>query len=456
MNDKAKPEDTISKIYELLAAKKAPDQIGKPIYAKDIEMAKMLGAKNMVQLIGKKIDDNDNKTKSIPLNFGSKASTGMLPDDVRMRLFFLKKAISDVEIQAQYKCNKKHVTVAEMKSTPLYKDTLEPMLRAFDVTDFSDWADTQAQARFFFEEYELPLLLADQFDQMPMDASFIRVPGALGKLMGQLEADNATFTPQFNTDANYIVEAKNNVVHTVITQDLMDDAAPSIIDKLRKEVLKGVGRSYERTLIDGDVTNPHQDADVAFGSTDFRTAWNGLRKLAIANEVTVGGGAIVYNHGGDTASKTLFATLLRMLKSQNSNKADLAWIFPNSISTDLVTGAIPELFTAFAFGGLASNVTGQVPPVFGVNGVESEWMREDLHESGVYTIADQTKTTMLLVQKSRFMNWTRQATRVWAAPSLPSSDQMLMSSKARHAWAGTPQSETERSVVMARNVETQG
>ena len=91
----------------------------------------------------------------------------------------------------------------------------------------------------------------------------------------------------------------------------------------------------------------------------------------------------------------------------------------------------------------------------GVNCIQSGLVREDLETTGkALAVPADTQTYMLLVQKSRFSNWVRQATRVWASPSLPSSDIMLMSGKARHAFAGIPQSVKERSVVMAINIKT--
>lgn len=448
-------QDSISQIYDVLSSKQAPGQIGKPIYAKDIELAKMCGAHTPAQLIGKKIDDADDRTTSVPLNFGSKKSTGMLPDDTRLRLLYLKKTISDVEVQAQYMTKSRYPSIDAMKATPIYKRILTPMLKAFDITDFADFI-VQAQSRFYFEEYEIPLMLADQFDQLPMDSSIVRVPGILGQLEGQLETDDATFTPQYNTAASYLVESKNNVVHTQITQDLMDDSSPAIIDKLRKEVVKGIARAYERAVLDGDDSVAHMDDDYAAGSAKlFVKGFKGLRKRAFDNETVVGGGAIVYDHLNDTPSKDLFANLLKRLKCQGAQKDDLVWIMGCSIGHDLVTGAIPELFTAYAFGGLASNVTGQLPPVFGVKGVESAYVREDLDVDGkANNPAAETQTYMLIVQKSRFTNWVRQAARVWASPSLPSSDFMLMSAKARHTFAGVTQSAAERSVIMGINIKT--
>ncbi len=453
-----KSAEGLGKIYDCLKSQQAPAQTGKGFLAKHLEIAKMAGVRSIRDIIGQKLHDEDAKGAACPLNFGSKASTGVLPEETRLNLFYLKKAFSNVEIQATYKAAKERspYTLDLIKSVPLYKHQLEPMLKAFNVTDFADWID-QVQARFFFEEFEIPYLLADQFDNMPMSSPLVRVPGALGLLEGELEADDGIFTVQSNTQASYLVESKNNVVHTKITQDLLDDSSPAIIEKLRKEVVKGIVRSYERAMLDGDSSGTHIDDDTQAGSAKLYTkAWNGLRKRAFDNEAALGGtGLIVYDHSDALPSKALWSELLKRTKCQGSEKSDLVYIYGCSTGHDLVTGAIPELFTAFAFGGLASNVTGQVPPVFGVQGVESQLVREDLETDGkADNPTSGTQTYMLLVQKSRFSNWTRQATRVFASPSLPSSDEMLMTGKARHAFAGIPQSTTERSVVMGINVKT--
>jgi hypothetical protein len=458
-------QSSSDKLLEVLGSKSAPaNHTPKVLYASDMAAVKMLlteqkdGSINFGDVFGKRLRDDDDRTSAAPLNLGSRKSMTLknghgLKDSTRMRLLQLKKLYNNCEIQACVKGQTKHPTKELIKSVPLWR-TFVTAAKAFDITDFDVFIDT-VQSRFYFEEFEIPQLLADKFDQLPMTSSLVRVPGALGLLEGELESDDGVFTEQANTKSSYIVESKNNVVHVKITQDLLDDSSPAIIDKLRKEVLRGIARSYERALLDGDTTSPHMDDDTAAASAKhFSKAWKGLRRLAFDNETLVGGNAIVFALN-DTPSKAMFATLLKKMGCQASEKKDLVYIFGCTVGHDLVTGAIPELFTAFAFGSLASNVTGQVPPVFGVECVESQYAREDLDTDGkTSNPAIGTRTYCLLVQKSRFTNWVRQAPRVWAAPSLPSSDNMLMSSKARHAFAGIPQSANERSVVMAIDVKT--
>lgn len=445
--DMTKVGDNASKLYEALNAKQAPAVVGQPVFEKDIEYAGYLGAKSMADIFGH-VEKADNVSMGRNLNFGSKADTALLPEETRLRLFHLKKLYNSAEIQAAF-INKTGAPTADMiMATPIWKNQLGGLMKAFNITDFSSWIPT-VNARFYFEEFEIPLLIGDMFDQLPMESASVNVPGALGRLFGKLETDVATFTSQSNTQANYIVTAKNNVVHTQISEDLSQDSVPAIMEKLRREVVMGVARSEERAYLDGDDSVTHMDADVT-AATEFRKAFKGLRKRGLDNSANDS----VYDHNGDAPSKELFRQLLKKAKRFASEKGDLAWIFGTSIGTDLVTGAIPELFTAFAFGGPASNVTGQVPPVFGIKGVESEWVREDLAATGVYTIAAQTKTWMALVKKSRFQRHLRAPIRVWAAPSLPSSDLMLMTAKKRHTFGGVPQSADEKSLVIAINIET--
>lgn len=453
----------VSKIYNSIkggngapaGAPQAPAVVGtKAHFASDMDELKLLGVSQMDQLIGKKLDAGDDKTTDAPLNFGSKSSTGQLSKDARLRLLHFKKCISNMEIQAQMKTKQRFPSKEAMKSVPAYKEVMA-YCKAYNVTDFDVWID-QAQARFYFEEYEIPHILADQFDQLPMDSSLVRVPGALGLLEGEQEGDDATFTAQANTKASYIVESYNNVVHTVVTQDLLQDSSPAIIDKIRKELQRGNVRALERAILDSDSTSPHIDADTEAGSAKlFTKTFNGLRKRVFDADAAIGAGSLIYDNSADTLSKDTFSELLKRLKCQGVDKNDLLYILGCTAETDLVTGAIPELFTAFNFGAIASNVTGEVPPVFGIPVVTSEKVREDLETTGkaLASPAD-TKTYMLLVQKSRYAVWLRQATRVWAAPSLPSSDTMLMTSKVRHSFAGTPMSADELNCAMAINIKT--
>lgn len=446
----SKALENATKLHEVLATRTAPVQTGKPFLENDLGVLKSVtGVSTMKDFLGCNGDGDGKSMVHKGINFGSRKDTGGLPDDVRIRLLGFKKMVSSAIIQAQLMTKLMRPSANDIMSTSIFKNHLSGMLKAFNVTDFATWIP-DVHARFYFEEYEIAALIPDLFDQLPMDSASINIEGALGYLFGLLETDVATFAEQANTSAEFNVTSKNNVVHTKITEDLNQDSAPAIIDKLRKEVVAGIARSEERAIISGDITGTHMDADVT-AATDFRKAFNGLRKRALDNSAN---GSIV-DHGGDAPSKLMFSNMFNAMGKYTDDVSDLAWILPVMVANAVITGAIPELFTAFAFGGPASNRTGQMPPIFGVDGYKSQWQRQDLAATGVYTAPGETKCMPLLVKKSRIMRFQRAPIRVWAAPALPSSDLMLMSAKKRHSFAAIPQSADETSIIAAINVETQ-
>jgi len=152
----------VSKIFDMLANKEGPAQIGRPIFEKHLQAAHIRGYHTPELIFGKRLRSDDLITTAVPINLGSKEACKEMPEESRIMLFLFKKALSNVEIQASYKCRTTTPTADQMKSVPLYKAQLEPMMKAFNVTDFSAWID-QVQARFFFEEFEIPYLLAKSF-----------------------------------------------------------------------------------------------------------------------------------------------------------------------------------------------------------------------------------------------------------------------------------------------------
>ena len=134
-------------LMDIFNSKNAPEIIGKPVFKNYIEKCKFLGADTPDLIIGKWIDEADLKSASTPLNFGSKKSTGLLKDEERIALFALKKAISNVQVQAQYKAKTQYPSKAVLESVPEYKRELIPLLKAFDITTWAEFID-QLQARF--------------------------------------------------------------------------------------------------------------------------------------------------------------------------------------------------------------------------------------------------------------------------------------------------------------------
>jgi hypothetical protein len=426
---------------------------GMGAHMKDVHT--LFGAPHIKFLFGQGIESTDGRDSEsyVPaVNFGDKKQFRHIDEDFLEACLQLKKDFHASLLQAYLISQKTGMPIA-FDQTPYFKRNLEAKLKAFNITDFSSWIPT-LNTRFFFEELDLTPELESFFPQENMSSATVRVPGVNGRLIAQLEGDTSTFSEQSQTQGSYLLEAQDFVTHTAITEDLIQDAQPSRFDKMRLELGKSQLRAYVRGIVDGDNTiatsvqgDGHMDSDVAAIAKDARKGFKGLRKKALDNAAN----GVVINNQGDTVNKDVFDNLLACMGKFAKEKKDLLFIVSSTIGTRIVTGKIPELLTIQNFGVNATLVTGQLPKIYGVETVENEWQREDLAPTGVYA-SSQNKTTINLVKKSRFTWGVRSAMRMWAAPSLPSSDRMLMTAKSRVAFNGVPQSASEKSVAIAINI----
>lgn len=448
--------DRGNQIDSALGASNKSFSVSKSMAEHIAQLPLLYGRKSVAELLGIGDDDGDSKSRRIvipSINFGVKQHH--IPDDLRMIGLDIKKKFHNAFLMQMIACFKSKMPVA-FDSTPYFKDQLAPVLKAFSLTDFANWVPT-LNTKFYFEEFELEPGIEKYFEQVTMQSRVERVPGAINRLKGALEADTATFSAQYNAQSNYTYTAQDCVCHTDITEDLMQDMVPQSgsFDRLRKEVALGVRRSKEDAIINGDDTitttlqgDGHMDSDVAGGAaTLFNKAFKGLRKIALA-----AGATHQVNNSGGPVDRDMFASMLVKMGKMAKEKGDLVWILGPAVCNRIVTGNVPELLTLDTFGPSATILTGNIPRVFGVEPYESEWVREDVNASGVYA-GGQVLTTALLVKKSRFIVGQRAPMKIWATPTLASSDKMLLSCKERFSFAGVPQTVTnERSCVIAYNV----
>lgn len=406
-------------------------------------IAAMLG--NGDAELGSKAHLRGEGTKSA--NFGDKEMYGHIDGELLDAGLTLKKTIHAAILKEQIDAGVQKRNPRPLQETEFFKVFCEPLVKAYDLTDFSNWAPT-SNFRFYLDEFHVPPGLAEMFPQQPMQTRVQEVPTATGELLGRLEADNATFGAQYESQSKITLTTKDNVVHTDITEDLIEDAVPSAFDRLREKVLIGLQKSRDRAILDGDTTNPHMDNDVTAGSTDFRTAWMGLRKKALANTTN---GSV--SNAGDPLNKAILDAMITLMGEFFDDTNDLIWILSAKQKNKIITGALPELLTLWAFGNQATLLTGKCPPIYGVPVHVARHMRNDLHTSGVNTVGGPNVSTgVLLVKKSRFMVGTKAGARVWISPSLPTSDKMLCTGKERVSFGGVTQSATEQSVIYGYNV----
>lgn len=185
---------------------------------------------------------------------------------------------------------------------------------------------------------------------------------------------------------------------TLFSRSIEADSALAVLPFVRNKLARAFVNGEEMAILDGDSDGTHQDTDVqAIGATDVRTAWDGLRKKAIAQTVV-------------TATTTSVANLLLIRGGMGKwgvNPADLAYIIGVSAYHDLIGDA--NLLTVDKMGPNATILNGMVGSVGGVPVIVSEFVREDLNASGVEDGITSTKTYNLCVNRTEWAIGQRMA-----------------------------------------------
>jgi HK97 family phage major capsid protein len=183
----------------------------------------------------------------------------------------------------------------------------------------------------------------------------------------------------------------------LFSRSLDADSAVAILPYATRKLVQAFVDAEEKAILDGDTDGTHQDADVGASTTDARTAWDGLRKKAIAQTVV-------------TATTTTVANLLLVRGGMGKwgvNPADLAYIIGVSAYHDLIGDS--NLLTVDKMGPQATILNGQVGSVGGVPVIVSEHVRENLNASGVQDGITTTKTYNLCVNRNEWAMGQRMA-----------------------------------------------
>ncbi len=192
----------------------------------------------------------------------------------------------------------------------------------------------------------------------------------------------------------------------LFSRSLEADSALAILPFVQRKLVQAFVDAEEKAILDGDTDGTHQDSDIGASTTAAVTAWDGLRKRALA-ETT------------QATTTTSAANLLAIRKSMGKwgvNPADLAYIV--GVSGYLALLSDTNLLTVDKMGPNATILNGMIGSVGGVPVVVSEHVRETLNASGVYDGITQTKTYSLCVNRNEWAMGQRAALDVQVDDSI--------------------------------------
>lgn len=291
------------------------------------------------------------------------------------------------------------------RSHRAFKDQWQHALRALDVDtsgEGAEWIPTGIGASLH-EKVRASGKVAPLFSRIDLptnpwkwpiegaDATAYRVAEPTGD-----SASKVTASTPGTAAATFDAEIMGGRV--LFSRSLEADSALAILPFVRAKLVQAFVDAEEKAILDGDADGTHQDSDTqSAGATHFSSAWDGLRKKALAQTTQA---------TTSTTSANLAAIRASMGK-WGVNPMDLAFIVGVSAYHDLISDT--NLITVEKFGPNATILNGQVGSIFGVPVIVSEHVRENLNASGVHDGITETKTYNLCVNRNEWVMGQRMA-----------------------------------------------
>lgn len=325
------------------------------------------------------------------------------------------------------------------------KSVLAPKIKAFGTGTAGEgleWVPT-AVASNYIEEHELSRQVASMFRSVNMPTKTYNLPTQDSTTIARRQAEKATIPSENFTTGEISFTAEKLTQFVCLPEELNEDSAPDILAANRREVVESQGRAIETGIINGDTAGTHQDSDVT-GVVDARTAWDGLRKLALSNSATVD-----FLNAASTTAK--FRSVRSAMDKFGVEPRQLAWFVSSKIYFQML--GLDEVTTVEKYGPMATILKGALAALDGIPIIISEFARDDLNASGVYDGITTDRSSVILANTSRFMLGVRRPIRVRAVPNpTPPNDEWLLASWWRGDFQGHAQDAGESSVVYGINI----
>ena len=299
------------------------------------------------------------------------------------------------------------------RSTPQFKDRWDHILRAMDVdtsAEGTDWVPTGIGASVH-EKVRAQGKVAALFPRINIPTNPWKMPIAGADATAYRVAE-----PTTDTESKISASTPGTVAATfdaeifgarsLWSKSLDMDSIVAILPYATSQFVAAFVGAEETAIINGDTDGTHQDSDIGASTTVAQTAWDGLRKKAIAQSVATATTCTALNLG----------VVRKALGKWGVDPTELAFIIGVSNAHALL--ADTNLLTVDKMGAQATILNGQIGSVFGVPVIVSEHVRENVNASGVYDGITATKTTMLCVRRSEFAIGQRSALNIEVNDSL--------------------------------------
>lgn len=266
----------------------------------------------------------------------------------------------------------------------------------------SEWVPTILSSQVY-QLIEDALVIAPLFDSITMQSKNVDVPTITGDADVYIKTEASAVTEDASVTSGKIsFVAVPLATRRRWSEELDDDSILSVMDFIRARLARGLARSIDLAILNGDTDTTHHDSDVSAG--DPRKAWIGLREKALTDT------------GANVDLGTFNLDNLTGIPKAMGKYADIArlsWL----VESTVFWGKLPVLkdasgnavFLPGLSGPASSPVITGMPgvPLLGIPITHNTLMRADLTPAGVYDGVTTDNTWMCLVNRDAWLRGVR-------------------------------------------------
>ena len=440
-----------------MSTKKAIEQLQSQV--------KALKEKRLAASIGGTPSSFGSEESKFCSKFGVKSLNELMTVNTSERKY---KAVSSFD-RENVKSFKEACDIAVMSSTlfgiPVtktmaYAELVQPSIKALGINSGEagfEWIPTGV-AQTYIDEFNLDRKVASLFTEIKMPTNPYKHPvlsnGAIARKIGE----NTQLAPkdQFSTSAITFDATKISNQYE-LPEELNEDSAVDVMKVIRQELIEGQEKAMEIAILEGDKAVTHQHtatqipgASGAPAADSSERIFDGLRKRALA-------GSLKVDCLGAVVDESKLSALRQKLGKFGINSADLALIAGVRGHNQLMQ--LDDVRTLEQYGPQAPVLSGEIAKYEGIPVIVSEYLREDTDATGVNgaTVLNNTKASMILVNRKRFYVGMRRAVEIRVEKNRTAFDAWDMVSFRRSAFEGVLKADgsnasVEKSVALLYNI----
>lgn len=292
--------------------------------------------------------------------------------------------------------------------------------------------------------------VASAFPTIKMPTNPYKLPSEIGR-MSTFKLDEQTadtgqtlinVADDVNLTSNRTLTAVGHGGRVLVSKEQEEDSIIPMLEWIREAIILGLAEGREDVILNGDTTGTHQDSDVT-AAADRRKINKGLRKHAIAGSYTT-----------DLSTFTYEKINMIRAKMQKYGVVPSDLFIVTGMAAFIKLGLLPECITIDKYGPNATILSGELGKLGGIPVIVSEWVREVLDATGVYS-ASGTKTVLHYVHRRGFAIGERRMANVQILrEKYADSDQDAVQVKERFTFHDMFDATTNKVTWMGINVPT--